>query len=100
MRTIRVSAVALCVIGCAAPAKLPVESGTGPKPDLPAPQTALIPIIHVARATGSQPRPIGTSADGLCVSRLAAPLDPSRWVCVLDNGDGLVEGPDAFSWAQ
>src|ERR1051325_443696 len=80
---------------CASPAKLPVEAGTGTKPQLPAPHTALIPIIHVAKAvgwsTGSKP----TVAAGLYVSQLAAQLDHPRWLYVLPNGDVLVAETNA-----
>src|SRR4051812_39600178 len=82
--------VMVCVGGCAAPARLPVEAGAGLKPELPAPERALIPIIHVAKATGWSTGTKPTVAAGLYVSQLAAHLEHPRWLYVLPNGDVLV----------
>jgi glucose/arabinose dehydrogenase len=84
------SAALLLAAGCAGPARLPVEAGTGPDPRLPPPEHALIPSIKVAKATGW---PAGSSpvpAPGLRVTAFAVGLDHPRWLHVLPNGDVLV----------
>ncbi len=85
-----VSAALLLAAGCAGPARLPVEAGIGPNPQLPPPEQALIPSIKVAKATGW---PAGLSpipAPGLRVTSFAEGLDHPRWLYVLPNGDVLV----------
>ena len=86
---------ALLAIGCASPAKYPVEAGTGPRPTLPAPHTSLIPTIHVAEATGWPSGAKPRVAEGLYVAQLAANLDHPRWLYVLPNGDVLVAETNA-----
>lgn len=91
-RTIVLMSIA---VACGRSAGLPVSSGTGPEPVLPAPQRALIPLVHVARATGwpagRQPVP----AAGLAVSAFATGLAHPRWLHVLPNGDVLVAETNA-----
>lgn len=85
-----VSAALLLAAGCAGPARLPVEAGIGPNPQLPPPEHALIPSIKVAKATGW---PAGLSpipAPGLRVTPFGQGLDHPRWLYVLPNGDVLV----------
>jgi glucose/arabinose dehydrogenase len=76
--------------GCAGEARLDVADGTGPKPELPAPQSGLFPVVNVAPAVGwpagETPRP----AAGLKVDRFAVDLEHPRWLYVLPNGDVLV----------
>jgi glucose/arabinose dehydrogenase len=81
---------------CADRPALPVESGYGPKPVLPEPNGALIPVVKIAPAVawnGAQPQ----SAEGLRVNTYATGLDHPRWLYVLPNGDVLVaetNGPE------
>ena len=80
----------LLVAACAGPARLPVEAGIGPDPQLPPPKHALIPSIEVGKAIGW---PAGLSpvpAPGLRVTAFARGLDHPRWLYVLPNGDVLV----------
>jgi glucose/arabinose dehydrogenase len=88
-------AIAVTLAACATPARLPVEAGTGPNPELPAPQHSFIPMVHVAPAKGwpanATPRP----ADGLAVSAFARGLSHPRWLYVLPNGDVLVAETNA-----
>jgi hypothetical protein len=76
--------------GCGEPARLPVEASMGPNPQLPKPETSLIPLVNVAPAkgwaAGMQPR----AAAGLQVSALASGFDHPHWLYVLPNGDVLV----------
>jgi glucose/arabinose dehydrogenase len=85
-----VSAALLLAAGCAGPARLPVEAGTGPNPQLPPPEHALIPSIKVAKATGWPEGLSPIPAKGLRVSSFAEGLDHPRWLYVLPNGDVLV----------
>src|SRR5262249_2262783 len=68
------AASAAALVGCGDMARLPVESGMGPKPVLPEPQKSLIPTVNVATAEswadGAKPAP----APGLSVNAYAADL--------------------------
>ncbi len=75
---------------CGGSAKLPVEAGMGPTPQIPAPRTSLIPVVKVADAKGWPTGTRPTAAAGLAVNAFAAGLDHPRWLYVLPNGDVLV----------
>ena len=89
MRITWITLVAV-LLACGGSARLPVSSGMGPNPELPAPRTSLVPVVSVAKATrwngGEKP----AAASGLAVTRFAEGLDHPRWLCVLPNGDVLV----------
>jgi glucose/arabinose dehydrogenase len=88
-------ALLLVIAGCASSARLPVSAGTGPHPTLPAPNKALIPVVHVVTARGW---PAGTkpvAAPGTAVAAFASGLTHPRWLCVLPNGDVLVAETNA-----
>lgn len=76
-------------------AKLNVEDGMGPSPNLPAPVKSLIPLVNIAPAqgwpAGEKPKP----AAGLSVNAFAEDLDHPRWIYTLPNGDVLVAESDA-----
>jgi glucose/arabinose dehydrogenase len=80
---------------CASSARLPVSAGTGPSPNLPPPDKALIPLVHVVKAKGwpEDDRPV--AADGTAVAAFAEGLDHPRWLYVLPNGDVLVAETNA-----
>ena len=86
---------AALLAGCGNSARLPVEAGTGPQPQLPAPSKSLIPTVNVAPARGwsGGHQPIG--AQGTAVTAFAAQLDHPRWLYVLPNGDVLVAETNA-----
>jgi glucose/arabinose dehydrogenase len=90
MRNPWITLVAVLLAACGGSARLPVSSGTGPNPELPAPRTSLIPVVSVAKAirwnTGETP----AVPSGLAVTRFAEGLDHPRWLYVLPNGDVLV----------
>ena len=44
--------VAICLASCGDEATLPVEAGTGPNPQLPAPVQTILPTVVLARAVG------------------------------------------------
>jgi glucose/arabinose dehydrogenase len=76
-------------------AKLPVEAGMGPAPQLPAPKHTLIPTVSVAPAKGWQPGEAPVAAAGFQVNPFATGLDHPRWLYVLPNGDVLVAETNA-----
>ena len=89
----RLLAIAVLAVGasaCGSSARLPVSAGTGPTPQLPEPNTSLIPVVNVADATGWPRGAMPTPAAGLAVTPFATGLDHPRWLAVLPNGDVLV----------
>jgi glucose/arabinose dehydrogenase len=86
---------AAALAGCGDTAKLPVSAGTGPQPQLPAPNRTLIPTVKVAKV---EPWPAGQgpqAAAGTKVNVFASGLDHPRWLLVLPNGDVLVAESNA-----
>lgn len=71
------------------------ETGYGPNPSLPAPDSKLIPTVNVAPAKPWQANEAPMAAEGLAVSRYACDLAHPRWVYVLPNGDVLVAETNA-----
>ncbi len=86
---------AALLASCGNSARLPVEAGIGPQPQLPPPNKSLIPTVNVAPARGwpegSQP----VTAQGTTVTAFATQLDHPRWIYVLPNGDVLVAETNA-----
>jgi glucose/arabinose dehydrogenase len=89
-----VIALIVCA-GCAGRARLPVSAGMGPDPELPPPDSSLIPTVHIAPAKGWEPGDAPTAAPGTTVQRFAEGLDHPRWLYVLPNGDVLVAETNA-----
>lgn len=85
----------LAVTGCAKPAKLTVQQGSGAHPQLPAPDQSLLPTLHIAKAVGWPSGEKPTAEPGLQVSAFASGLDHPRWLYVLPNGDVLVAETNA-----
>lgn len=80
---------------CGEVAKLPVEAGMGPTPQLPPPNTTFLPTVNTAKAVGWKPGAQPLPASGLKVSAYASGLDHPRWLYVLPNGDVLVAETNA-----
>ncbi len=80
----------LALSACGGAAKLQVERGMGPDPELPAPQKSLIPVVNIAPAVGWPGGGQPTSAEGTTVVAFADGLSHPRWLYVLPNGDVLV----------
>jgi glucose/arabinose dehydrogenase len=89
-RAAAASLLVFALAACGGPARLPLEAGIGPSPQLPPPENALIPAIKVAKATGWPAGLTPSSAPGLKVNAFAGGLDHPRWLYVLPNGDVLV----------
>src|SRR5688572_8529638 len=81
--------------GCASSAKLPVSAGTGPDPTLPPPERALIPVVHVVKATGWPEGAKPVAAEGTAVAGFARDLGHPRGLPGLPNGDVLVAETNA-----
>lgn len=81
---------ALLLCACGGPARLTAREGSGPSPELPPPDTALIPTVKVATAVGWQAGAMPTPAPGFTVQAFATGLTHPRWLYVLPNGDVLV----------
>lgn len=81
---------AALVAACGEVARLPVEAGMGPRPELPAPNPTLIPTVNTAKAVGWADTGLPTPASGLAVTAYVRGLDHPRWLYVLPNGDVLV----------
>ena len=81
--------------GCGATARLPLSSGVGPHPELPPPNSSLIPTVNVVTAKGWTAGGKPTSADGTNVVAFARGLNHPRWLYILPNGDVLVAETNA-----
>jgi glucose/arabinose dehydrogenase len=97
MRKAAIFLCALALAGCGDHAKLALEQGIGPNPELPPPVHPLIPTVKVAEAVHWAPGATPAAAPGLRVAPFAQGLDHPRYLEVLPNGDVLVaetNGPD------
>ncbi|MFY0731338.1 PQQ-dependent sugar dehydrogenase [Pseudomonas sp. NFX15] len=80
---------------CGETSSLPVSDGTGPSPQLPAPDKTLIPTVNIAPAIGWPQGMKPIAATGTQVAAFAEDLDHPRWLYVLPNGDVLVAETNA-----
>jgi glucose/arabinose dehydrogenase len=85
----------LALAGCGDTAKLSVAEGSGQRPTLPGPATAVIPTVHIAPARPWTAGQAPQAAPGLAVAAYATGLDHPRWLHVLPNGDVLVAETNA-----
>lgn len=81
--------------GCGANLREPSYFGFGSAPELPSPQTTLIPTVLIANAVGWPPEGKPVTVEGIAVGRFAEGLDHPRWIYVLPNGDVLVAETNA-----
>src|SRR5690606_39668787 len=63
--------------------------GYGPSPELPPPETSLIPVVDIAPAKGWSQGETPHAAPDLVVTAFATGLEHPRWLYVLPNGDVL-----------
>lgn len=89
------AAATLLLAACGDTANLPVTAGIGPNPQLPPPDSALIPTVNVAPAKPWPENTQPSAAQGTTVKAFAAGLDHPRWLYVLPNGDVLVAETNA-----
>jgi glucose/arabinose dehydrogenase len=94
-RLLFIALLLLGVAGCGDEATLPVQAGTGPDPELPAPIQTFLPTVVLARAVGWPGGAKPKAAPGLSVNAFATGLDHPRWLYVLPNGDVLVAETNA-----
>jgi glucose/arabinose dehydrogenase len=87
------AAVAM-LAGCES-ARLPVQAGMGPSPELPPPHPQTIPTVKIAPAKGWPAGVMPAAAPGLAVQPFATRLEHPRWLYVLPNGDVLVAETNA-----
>ena len=87
--------LAMACSACAEQATLSVPQGSGPNPQLPAPNPGLLPTVNIAPAVGWPADGKPTAAAGTQVSAFAEDLDHPRWLYVLPNGDVLVAESNA-----
>jgi len=85
----------LTVAACGSTARLPLEAGMGPNPQIPPPEKSLLPTLYVAPAKGWPPGGKPVPAAGLTVAAFATGLAHPRWLYVLPNGDVLVAETNA-----
>ncbi|HDS1816810.1 TPA: sorbosone dehydrogenase family protein [Pseudomonas putida] len=88
-------ALGACLAGCSDTAHLDVMDGSGPSPQLPAPNKTLIPTVNIAPAIGWPDGGKPKAATGTQVRAFADKLDHPRWLYVLPNGDVLVAETNA-----
>ena len=80
-------------------AKLPVEAGTGPAPQLPPPHQTVLPTVKIATVIGWRVGEAPEAVAGLRVEPLASGLEHPRWLDVLPDGDVLVAESDGPHFA-
>lgn len=85
-----VAASTVALVACAETAQAPSLLGFGAQPTLPAPQTAMLPLVNIAPAIGWPEGGLPQGAPGTQVTAFARDLDHPRWLHVLPNGDVLV----------
>jgi glucose/arabinose dehydrogenase len=92
---ILIALITLSLTACGEVAQLPVAAGMGPDPQLPPPNTTLIPTINIAPAKGWPANKKPVAAQGTKVVAFAEHLDHPRWLYALPNGDILVAETNA-----
>lgn len=98
MPTLRLAILLAITTGlsaCGESARLQVTDGSGPAPQLPAPNKTLVPTVNIAPAVGWPDGGKPKAAQGTQVAAFANGLDHPRWLYVLPNGDVLVAESNA-----
>ena len=88
-RLLLVAVMTIALTACSEVARLPIEAGVGPHPQLPPPNPSLIPTVNIASAVGWPTNGTPVAAAGLAVNAFADGLEHPRWLYVLPNGDVL-----------
>jgi glucose/arabinose dehydrogenase len=95
MRTLAAALWILLLAACGETSRISEAAQTGPNPELPAPQSSLIPTVKIAPARGWPEGTTPKAAPGFAVAAYAAGLQHPRWLYVLPNGDVLVAETNA-----
>ncbi len=94
-RFVAPSLALVALASCGDTARYPIDAGTGPNPQLPAPVKRVIPTVKVAEVKRWTGDATPVPADDLRVVAFARDLDHPRWLYVLPNGDVLVAETNA-----
>src|SRR5689334_21328138 len=90
MSIIRPLSAGALLLAASLQSALSSEPTIGGRPELPAPETAIIPTINVAKAVGWPAGRVPQPAPGLAVTAYARNFSHPRWLYTLPNGDVLV----------
>jgi len=87
--------LALSLAACASTTEDIGDTGLGPRPELPSPQTSLLPTINIAPMQTRPSQSIPIAPPGFTVTAFASGLEHPRWVYPLPDGDLLVAESNA-----
>ncbi|ALE56770.1 sorbosone dehydrogenase family protein [Paraburkholderia sp. RL17-368-BIF-A] len=87
--------LALSLAACASTTEDIGDTGLGPRPELPSPQTSLLPTINIAPVQTRPSQSIPTAPPGFTVTAFASGLEHPRWVYPLPDGGLLVAESNA-----
>ncbi|MFM0624855.1 PQQ-dependent sugar dehydrogenase [Paraburkholderia xenovorans] len=100
----------LPLAACAAGPSSPTDTGFGPSPVLPAPESSLVTTVNIAPVRPRTADLLPTAPNGFVVTEFARGLTHPRWLYPLPNGDVLVaesnapeqhdEGSGVFGWIR
>ncbi|MFM0123107.1 sorbosone dehydrogenase family protein [Paraburkholderia sp. RL18-101-BIB-B] len=100
----------LPLAACAAGPSGPTDTGFGPSPVLPAPESSLVTTVNIAPVRPRTADFLPTAPNGFVVTEFARGLTHPRWLYPLPNGDVLVaesnapqrhdEGSGVFGWIR
>ncbi|PRY08003.1 sorbosone dehydrogenase family protein [Paraburkholderia sp. BL25I1N1] len=100
----------LPLAACAAGPSSPTDTGFGPSPVLPAPESSLMTTVNIAPVQPAAADFLPTAPNGFVVTKFARDLTHPRWLYTLPNGDVLVaesnapeqhdEGSGIFGWVR
>ncbi|REE22750.1 glucose/arabinose dehydrogenase [Paraburkholderia sp. BL27I4N3] len=100
----------LPLAACAAGPSSPTDTGFGPSPVLPAPESSLMTTVNIAPVQPAASDFLPTAPNGFVVTKFARDLAHPRWLYTLPNGDVLVaesnapeqhdEGSGIFGWVR
>lgn len=87
--------LALSLAACASTTEDIGDTGLGPRPELPSPQTSLLPTINIAPVQTRPSQSIPIAPPGFTVTAFASGLEHPRWVYPLPDGGLLVAESNA-----
>ncbi|MFM0237187.1 PQQ-dependent sugar dehydrogenase [Paraburkholderia phytofirmans] len=100
----------LPLAACAAGPSSPADTGFGPSPLLPAPESSLMTTVNIAPVRAPAAGFLPTAPNGFVVTQFGRGLTHPRWLYTLPNGDVLVaesnapeqhdEGSGIFGWVR